>query len=57
MLPEHEVAQPSPVHAGIDPLCQLQPLVGQGFPRTRGDRPGRWRDPCADNRVPPHTRG
>ena len=39
MLPEHEVAQPSPVHAGIDRQLVAASRSRLRFPRTRGDRP------------------
>ena len=41
MLRQHEVAQPSPVHAGIDRQLVAASRSRLRFPRTRGDRPMR----------------
>ena len=57
MLPEHEVAQPSPVHAGIDPSKQFPHIAELWFPHTRGDRPGELVAASIEDMVPPHARG
>ena len=57
MLRQHEVAQPSPVHAGIDRQLVAASRSRLRFPRTRGDRPlpaGMGGD---GTEVPPHARG
>ena len=46
-----------PAHAGIDLSPLLLLLQGLWFPRTRGDRPYRFRVYGAAQRVSPHTRG
>ena len=57
MLPEHEVAQPSPVHAGIDRQLVAASRSRLRFPRTRGDRPHRRDTTSRVFGVPPHARG
>ena len=47
----------SPAHAGIDRGRGSVAAGGQGFPRTRGDRPYVFLLAPGMMLVPPHTRG
>ena len=57
MLRQHEVAQPSPVHAGIDRQLVAASRSRLRFPRTRGDRPTLHYRIARRYPVPPHARG
>ena len=47
----------SPARAGIDRFLFGRPAAMEGFPRTRGDRPGRGAVEAICVEVPPHARG
>ncbi len=55
--PIHAPRVGSPAHAGMDPVCAVVDMNGEGLPRSRGDGPGA--SPCSSCRrsAPPLTRG